>query len=674
MRRMVLFALGLPLGGCLTPPSDPAAAPPPKAVATASAASPVAAAAPSAPAPVNALVPGPENPKRGEEASFYRYLVIDQFGYRPEMTKVAVLVDPQAGPNASDDYEPGETLEIRKWGDGSVVFTGKPSVWNQGQTQSSAGDRGFWFDFSAVREAGSYFVFDPRRRVRSHRFEIDRDVYRPVLRAAQRMFFYNRANFAKRKPYACVGDRCWEIGADYVGPGQDREARSVRKRDDAKTARDLSGGWWDAGDTDKYVTFARAPVHQLLTAFQEHPGPFTDDTGIPESGNGRPDLVDELLVEIDWLKKMQPADLQGGVLIKMGNTQYGEPKPDQDQQPRFYYPDPCSSSTIAAAGMFAHAALVLGKLPKLDGYAADLRKRAVAAWDRYQTMAQSDQCDDGTIKAGDADVPLAEQDAESVVAGVYLFALTGDRKYEQAITKHLGKTRPFTEDRWSVYDVAQGESLIFYASLPNADPDLKAKIVKQKQDQAARVEIYRMRPELDLYRAYMREDSYHWGSNMPRANFGNTNYQVIQYGLAPEADRATYLERAAGMLHSFHGVNPMQLVYLSNMAAYGAEESATEIYHTWFRDGDPDFDSSRTSRLGPAPGYVTGGPNHSYCKDAKDHPCQTSPLTTWPSQKAYRDFNTGWDPKQEYDQSWELTEPAIYYQASYVMLLSKFVD
>ncbi len=26
------------------------------------------------------------------------------------------------------------------------------------------------------------------------------------------------------------------------------------------------------------------------------------------------------------------------------------------------------------------------------------------------------------------------------------------------------------------------------------------------------------------------------------------------------------------------------------------------------------------------------------------------------------------------EQSWEITEPAIYYQASFVMLISKFVD
>lgn len=45
-----------------------------------------------------------------------------------------------------------------------------------------------------------------------------------------------------------------------------------------------------------------------------------------------------------------------------------------------------------------------------------------------------------------------------------------------------------------------------------------------------------------------------------------------------------------------------------------------------------------------------------------------------PAQKAHLDFNTGWAPEPEYDMSWAVTEPAVYYQAAYVKLLSKSVD
>ena len=45
-----------------------------------------------------------------------------------------------------------------------------------------------------------------------------------------------------------------------------------------------------------------------------------------------------------------------------------------------------------------------------------------------------------------------------------------------------------------------------------------------------------------------------------------------------------------------------------------------------------------------------------------------------PPGKAYVDTNTGWEPANPYDKSWELSEPGIYYQAAYVRLLSKFVN
>src|SRR5215475_1530927 len=89
-------------------------------------------------------------PKSGSDVPENRYLVVDQFGYRPDMKKVAILVDPQEGWNAADEYVPGDTIELRRFDDGAVVFTGKPTPWRNGDTQVNAGDRGWWFDFSAV--------------------------------------------------------------------------------------------------------------------------------------------------------------------------------------------------------------------------------------------------------------------------------------------------------------------------------------------------------------------------------------------------------------------------------------------------------------------------------------------------------------------------------------------
>jgi hypothetical protein len=185
-----------------------------------------------------------------------------------------------------------------------------------------------------------------------------------------------------------------------------------------------------------------------------------------------------------------------------------------------------------------------------------------------------------------------------------------------------------------------------------------------------------LKPEADLYRAFQRDSSFHWGHNLVSANVGSTNYDLIQYGLVKGAEATTFVERAANIVHSFHGVNALGIVYLTNMYAYGAERSANQIFHTWFRDGDPDYDDAQKSRLGPPPGYVPGGPNPQYCngQDATHNKCATSRLRKQPAQKAYLDFNTGWQPDTEHDRSWEITEPGIYYQSAYVKLLSKFVD
>jgi endoglucanase len=618
-------------------------------------------------------VPPPDG--QGLSVELQRYIVVDQFGYLPDMTKIAVLVDPEQGWNAADSYTPKGEFEVRRWADGSVAFKSRVTAWNEGKLDANSGDRGAWFNFTPLREPGLYFVYDPEHRQRSHPFEIAAEVYDKVLKTAQRMFYFNRANFEKKKPFACQGQRCWLQGADYLGEHQDKAARSVTDPDNPKTARDLSGGWWDAGDTNKYVTFSAEPVHQLLTAYEERPEAFGDDLGIPESGNGIPDLIDELLVELSWLEKMQPDDLGGGVLLKMGNIEHGDPLPEASKFPRYYYPEPCSSAAIVAAGEFAHAALVLRDFVQLRERSAALIERAERAFAFYGAHPKSEACDDGKIKAGDADKPLAEQDQNAVVAAVYLYAATGKSEYDDYVFEHYASTEPFISDQWSLYRQHQGDALLYYTHLDKANGATQSAIRARKLDLSQGIDIYRMRPQFDLYRAFLRPVTFHWGSNNQRAAMGNTNYDLVQHALvkSPE-DRANFTERAAGMLHSFHGVNPMQLTYLTNMYGVGGDACADEAFHVWFRDKDPQWDNARESEFGPAPGFVTGGPNKEFCKgQPADHACTKSPVRDQPPGKAYLDTNTGWEPGNPYDKSWELTEPAIYYQASYLRLLSKFV-
>ena len=584
------------------------------------------------------------------------HILVDQFGYRPADPKIAVIRDPKAGFDAADTFLPGSTYQLRRAGDGTVIYTGTIEAWNQGAVDTSSGDRGWWFDFSSVNTPGTYFVYDVSRNLRSATFSIGQQVYQDVLKAAVRMYFYQRAGIAKATPFA---NSCWVDDPAYMGSNQDSQAHDITDPENPAKVRDLSGGWFDAGDTNKYVTNAIKPVHQLLTAYQENPGVFTDDFNIPESGNAIPDLLDEVKWETDWLKKMQYPD--GSVALKVGDTVYSDASPpSSDKHPRFYVPG-CTSSTIAAAGIFAHASYVYGGVSALQAEAADLKSRAIKAWNNYQGVAtKQERCDSGAVKVAGADLNLDAQNVEAVVAGIYLYAITGDSTYASYIGSNYRLLRPYNDDGWIRYGSDQGEALLFYTTLSSADPELKRTILASKlKDTLGGHKVYGVNASDDLYRNFLGD--YIWGSNEVRANHGNTNAEVAAYGIAVN-DTKPYLTRALDTLHYFHGVNPFGKVYLSNMYAYGATNSVNELFGGWFIAGSI-WSDALTSKCGPAPGFVTGGPNARAADGGV--PANESPPFGQPAQKSYKDWNGK-------DNSWVVNEPSIYYQSAYVQLLAAF--
>jgi endoglucanase len=185
----------------------------------------------------------------------------------------------------------------------------------------------------------------------------------------------------------------------------------------------------------------------------------------------------------------------------------------------------------------------------------------------------------------------------------------------------------------------------------------------------------------DPYRAYMQD--YTWGSAGVKAGKGNMFYEEILYDQLHSGESADDVKNvAARYIHYLHGVNPLGKVFLSNMGAYGAENSVDQFYHTWFSHGSALWDSVSGSTHGPAPGFLVGGPNPSYDWDgccpgscgspANNAMCgvsQLSPPYGQPAQKSYLDFNNSWPLN-----SWSVTENSNGYQIRYLRLLSKFVN
>jgi hypothetical protein len=408
-------------------------------------------------------------------------------------------------------------------------------------------------------------------------------------------------------------------------------------------------------------------VHQLLMAYQNTPAVFTDDFNIPESGNGIPDVIDEVKFEIDWLKKMQYPN--GSVALKVGTKVFADASPPSSETTPRYYVPACTSSTIATAGMFAHAAYVYGGFAGLASEVTDLRTRAVNAWNNYSGIASKQTaCDSGVVHAGIADRSLDEQNALAVVAAVYLYAITGDTTYNDYVKANYNKNymQPYRDIGWTRYNPEHGEALLFYSTLSNADATVKNAIRQDKQnDVNNNSNIYGFNSS-DLYRSFLDNPQYHWGSNQPRANYGNSNVDAVVYNLPGTVGATSLNTRAVEVLHYFHGVNPFGTAYLTNMNSLGSTYSLNAIFHAWFTVRSPLWGDVRTRTYGPPPGYVPGGPNSSTGVGL-------APPAGQPPQKSYRDWN-GDAATGDEQQSWEITEPGIYYQSAYVKLVSAFAQ
>lgn len=606
---------------------------------------------------------------------------LDQFGYFPKSKKIAVIASSQRGYDfdAGDSYSPnnGATFQVRRWNDDAVVFTGTITAWNGGAIHAQSGDKGWWFDFTTVETAGSYYLYDVAKNVGSYRFEIGATVYDEVMKHAVRMFYYQRINFAKTVPYT---DAKWADGAAFDRPNQDKYARLYTAKTNVATERDLSGGWFDAGDYNKYTTFTFRTLCSLLETYRIHPTVFKDDYNIPESGNGIPDILDEIKWELDWLKRMQDGTGTGGLFLKVGVDSYNsKTPPSSDDNPRYYVGE-CTSSTLTGSAIFALAGIVYKDVPALSAYGTDLVNRAKNAWARAKITTSGfktfqTNCDDGTIKSGDADLCWdatscnALQTGMAVTAAVYLYEATGEVEYKTFFESNYKNTSIYTNWYWGPYDNSVQQAMLRYTTLPGITSSVAADIRERKSYNKSVLSINDYLAKTDLYRAHMPDNEYGWGSNEFKANGAIHNYDNVTFNVdAP--NHSLYKEVGESYLHWFHGVNPMGIVMLSNMYAYGAEACANEIYHVWFGDGTA-WDNAKTSSKGPAPGYLICGPNKDYARSWYGL-TSISPPYNQPPQKSYRDWNTSWNNTIGRDEaSWAINEPTIYGQAAYIGLLAR---
>jgi endoglucanase len=608
--------------------------------------------------PMESAVPQPTEPVSN-------FIVIDQFGYLPDSEKIAVLRDPDVGADAEQSYTPGAKYQLIDASTKAVLAEIAPVAWNAGAVDAKSGDRAWRVDFSSLKTPGVYYVLDVAGAVRSDLFRIADDVYRQALRHGFRTFFYQRAAFAKTAEFAGEG---WTDTASHVGAGQDKNARLYGMTSDATTERDLSGGWYDAGDYNRYTPWTAEYIVTLLRMYEESPTVFGDDFGLPESGNGQSDVLDEVRFGLQHLMRTQSES--GGCISVLGVA--SSSPPSASVGPSVYGPE-TTNATIRAGIAFAWAAR---SFRSIDApFSAELLARAKKAWTWAEANPTAEFANTGKVAAG-------EQQSSAKEVGLYKLGL--------AVALHRADTdgaltyKTFFEANYASaglgmlmgynagWELQLTEYYLDYTSLSDADATVKGAIVTAFSSTIASADnLGTLTRDPDPYLAYVAD--YTWGSNAHKARTGCLLHDVISFGIdsAKNADARRAAER---YIHYLHGVNPLGLVYLSNMAKSGAHQSVTSFFHSWFADKSPKWDEVGVSTYGPPPGFLVGGPNPSYDWDAQCPgiaqcpAARPSPPYGQPAQKSYANFNDSWPVN-----SWSVSENSNGYQTYYLRLLAKFV-
>lgn len=208
-------------------------------------------------------------------------IMVDQVGYAADSSKIAVFCS-EILPNTYNIMD-AETKEI--------VYTG--SIDQKGSIESS-GMTVSYGDFTDFTATGTYYI-QADIIGQSYPFVIARNPYGDIFKAAQKQYYYSRCGIT--------------LSTELAGEAAHNACHTnqAQLKEDASVQLDVSGGWHMDENGNRDVVEGCQAVNTLLLAYELYSNVFTDDVGIPESGNDIPDIMDEIKYEVDWLLKMQDA-------------------------------------------------------------------------------------------------------------------------------------------------------------------------------------------------------------------------------------------------------------------------------------------------------------------------------------------------------------------------------
>ncbi len=548
---------------------------------------------------------------------------VDQVGYLPTERKLAIYTENccncghtiQENAPLPSEVPAGFGLQLV---DEERISTGVELTITKHGFEEAAGEVTWIIDFSKCETEGTYYLIDDKGN-ESYPIHIGVDVYKKAFYDMNRMFYFQRCGSELLPEHAGSFARpCCHTAevSDYENP----EHRFI-----------LNGGWHDAGDYGRYATAGAVTIGHLLYAFSMFRNNYHFDMNLPETGNGLPDILNEVRYELDWLLGMQFED--GGVSHKLTSLEHaGYVLPHEDHLP--FYRLPVSS---LATGDFAGAMALASRIYKEydAAYAERLKAAALRAWDwleAHPSLVFEPYPEVRTGGYGDR----SDLD-ERLWACAELARLTGEERFHTELYRfsysHINRTR----FGWADVSGFAGICILF-APDGTFGEEITACFRNSFSDRGY---ILHHTTLENGYRLSMRANEFHWGSNNDVMN----NAIVLLIAGMVTGNRE-YISDASEHLHYLFGRNPLDISYVSGEGANA------------MKDPHNRASFAMKERMTP-PGFVSGGPNP---RRNDEYAANVIPEGT-PSLKCFVD---------DY-RSYSTNEIAIYWNSIAVLALAYFV-
>ena len=226
---------------------------------------------------------------------------------------------------------------------------------------------------------------------------------------------------------------------------------------------DVSGGHHDAGDYSKYTINSASLVAYLTFAVDSLPGVAAlDNLGIPESGDGISDVMQEAKWEADFLAKMQDSDGGFYFLVYPQNREYENNVTPEHGDPQVVWP---KTTSVTAASVAALAELATSPLFKkaYPAAAATYMQKAQLGWQFLMNAINKYGKNGAYQKITHYGDNFADND-EMAWAACQMYLATGDSSIHQMLLSWFDPSDPATW-RWGWWHMSEcyGHTIRSYA-------------------------------------------------------------------------------------------------------------------------------------------------------------------------------------------------------------------